>query len=210
MSDIKRSYEDSLDMRKCFVLFFLCFAFGVLLIPMNAFCKPASSGHVLVLMKTSLGDIKIDLNGAKAPLSVKNFLQYVDSGFYDGTLFHRVIPGFMIQAGGFQAGMRKKRAGTQIKNEAANGLTNDVGTIAMARTSAPDSATSQFFINVNNNMSLNHRANSPVGYGYAVFGKVVAGMDVVNKIVAVKTIKKRHYRNVPANDVLIKSVTRVK
>jgi len=197
-------------MRKYIVLFFLCFAFLVVLTPIDGFCKSAPSGHVLVLMKTSMGDVKIDLNSAKAPISVKNFMQYVDSGFYNGTIFHRVIPGFMVQGGGFKSGLRKKRAGSPIRNEAGNGLTNDVGTIAMARTSAPDSATAQFFINVNNNTSLNHRSNNPSGYGYAVFGKVVSGMDVINRIVMARTTTRSGYRNVPVDDIVIKSVSKIK
>ncbi|HVN83709.1 MAG TPA: peptidylprolyl isomerase [Candidatus Binatia bacterium] len=156
-------------------------------------------------MQTSLGDIKIELDEAKAPVTVKNFLAYVNSKFYDGTIFHRVIPGFMIQGGGFDKDMKQKPTNAPIKNEASNGLKNDVGTLAMARTSDPDSATAQFFINVVNNENLNRP--KPDGHGYAVFGKVVAGMDVVKKIETVTTTTKMPHQNVPVDPVIIKSVT---
>ncbi|HUI27654.1 MAG TPA: peptidylprolyl isomerase [Candidatus Kryptonia bacterium] len=159
----------------------------------------------VVLMQTSLGDIKIELDEAKAPITVKNFLAYVNSKFYDGTIFHRVIPGFMIQGGGFDTDMKQKPTNAPIKNEAANGLKNDVGTIAMARTGDPDSATAQFFINVVNNENLNRP--KPDGNGYAVFGKVIAGMDVVKKIEQVPTTTKMPHQNVPVDAVVIKSVT---
>lgn len=158
----------------------------------------------VVLMETSLGNIQIELFHKEAPLSVKNFLDYTNSGFYNGTIFHRVINGFMIQGGGFTPDMTQKKTNAPIKNEAANGLKNDRGTIAMARTSDPNSATAQFFINVVNNPNLN-RPN-PDGNGYAVFGKVVEGMDVVDKIKAVKTGMYRGFRDVPETQVLIKSV----
>ncbi len=158
----------------------------------------------VVLMSTSLGDIKIELNEAKAPITVKNFLAYVNSKFYDGTIFHRVIPGFMIQGGGFDKDMHQKPTNAAIKNEADNGLKNDTGTIAMARTGDPNSATAQFFINVVDNAGLNRP--KPDGYGYAVFGKVIDGMDVVHKIEHVKTTTKPPYQNVPAEPVVIKSV----
>jgi len=159
----------------------------------------------VVLMQTSLGDIKIELDEAKAPITVKNFLAYANSKFYDGTIFHRVIPGFMIQGGGFDKDMKQKPTNAPIKNEAANGLKNDVGTIAMARTSDPDSATAQFFINVVNNENLNRP--KPDGNGYAVFGKVIAGMDVVKKIEQVATTTKMPHQNVPVDPVIIKSIT---
>ncbi len=162
----------------------------------------------VVLMSTSLGDIKIELDEAKAPITVKSFLAYVDSKFYDGTIFHRVIPGFMIQGGGFDKEMRQKPTNAPIKNEAANGLKNDTGTIAMARTGDPDSATSQFFINVVNNDGLNRP--KPDGHGYAVFGKVIEGMDVVKKIEKVATTTKMPHQNVPVDPVVIKSVAVVK
>src|SRR5512143_627461 len=135
-----------------------------------------------VLLKTSKGDITLELNAAKAPITVKNFLAYVNDKFYDGTIFHRVIPAFMVQGGGFDKDMKQKATKAPIKNEAGNGLKNDVGTIAMARTGVVDSATAQFFINVKANDFLDHRDDSQQGYGYAVFGKVIEGMDVVDKI----------------------------
>lgn len=159
----------------------------------------------VVMMETSLGTIKIELFEKEAPLSVKNFLEYAKSGFYTDTIFHRVIPGFMAQGGGFTADRKQKPTRAAIKNEAANGLKNDRGTIAMARTSAPDSATAQFFINVVNNNMLN-RPN-PDGAGYAVFGKVVEGMDVVDKIVSVKTQNLNPvFQNMPETPVFIKAV----
>jgi len=165
-------------------------------------------GNPVVLMKTSMGDIKIELDKAKAPVSVDNFLVYVNGKFYDGTIFHRVIPQFMIQGGGFDKDMNQK-GGTKppIKNEAGNGLKNLTGTLAMARTSDPNSATAQFFINTKDNVSLDHRDDSVPGYGYAVFGKVVEGMDVVKKIEAVQTTTKAPHANVPATPVIIESVT---
>jgi peptidyl-prolyl cis-trans isomerase A (cyclophilin A) len=168
----------------------------------------AEGKNPMVLMSTSMGDIKIELYEDKAPVTVKNFLAYVNDKFYDGTIFHRVIPSFMIQGGGFDKGMKQKATKASIKNEAANGLKNDAGTIAMARTSDPDSATAQFFINVVNNDGLNRP--KPDGHGYAVFGKVVDGMDVVHKIEHVQTTTKGMYHNVPAEPVVIKSVTVVK
>lgn len=157
----------------------------------------------VVTMETSLGKVKIELFEKEAPVSVRNFLSYTKSGFYNGTIFHRVIPGFMVQGGGFTAALTQKPTGAPIRNEAANGLRNDRGTIAMARTSAPDSATAQFFINVVNNSMLNRP--SPDGAGYAVFGKVVEGMDVVDKIAAVKTVTRR-FPDVPETAVIITSV----
>ena len=159
----------------------------------------------VVTLETSLGNVKIELFQSEAPLSVKNFLDYAKSGFYNGTIFHRVIPGFMAQGGGFTADRKQKPTGAPVKNEAANGLKNDRGTIAMARTSAPDSATAQFFINVVNNGMLN-RPN-PDGAGYAVFGKVIEGMEIVDKIVAVKTQNVNMvFQNFPETPVVIKSV----
>ena len=163
----------------------------------------------IVTMETNLGKIKIELFEKEAPISVKNFLEYTKSGFYSGTIFHRVMPGFMAQGGGFTPDRKQKPANAPIKNEAANGLKNDRGTIAMARTSAPDSATAQFFINVVNNDMLNRP--SPDGAGYAVFGKVVEGMDVVDKIVSVKTQNANMvFQNLPETPVVIKSVKVVK
>ena len=150
-----------------------------------------------------LGVIKLELDAAKAPNSVANFLAYVNKGHYNGTIFHRVIPGFMIQGGGFEPGMSQKATDKPINNEANNGLKNDKYTIAMARTNDPHSATAQFFINVADNGFLNHTAPSAQGWGYAVFGKVIAGTDVVDKIAAVKTGQKGFHGDVPKEDVVI-------
>jgi peptidyl-prolyl cis-trans isomerase A (cyclophilin A) len=158
----------------------------------------------VVSMETSLGTIKVELFQKEAPISTKNFLDYTKSGFYNGTVFHRVINGFMIQGGGFTPDMIPKKTNPSIKNEADNGLKNDRGTLAMARAMDPNSATAQFFINVVDNANLN-RPN-PDGAGYAVFGKVVEGMDVVDKIKAVKTGVVKGFRDVPETPVLIKSV----
>jgi cyclophilin family peptidyl-prolyl cis-trans isomerase len=166
----------------------------------------AEKGKPMVVLSTSLGDIKVELFADKAPTTVQNFLDYAKAGYYDGTVFHRVIPGFMIQGGGITADMKDKREGQKpaIKNESSNGLKNDTGTLAMARTSAPDSATSQFFINVKDNAFLN-KDNAPDKVGYAVFGKVVEGMDVVKKIEQVKTTSKGPHQNVPVDAVVLKS-----
>ena len=149
------------------------------------------------------GVITLELDAGKAPKSVANFLSYVNKGHYDNTVFHRVIPGFMVQGGGFAVGMKQKPTDGEIENEANNGLKNDNYTVAMARTNAPHSASSQFFINVSNNGFLNHTAPSPSGWGYAVFGKVVSGTDVVDKIKAVKTGSKGGHSDVPVEDVVI-------
>jgi peptidyl-prolyl cis-trans isomerase A (cyclophilin A) len=162
----------------------------------------------VVLMETSLGAVRIELFPSKAPVTVSNFLAYVKDGFYSGTTFHRVISGFMIQGGGFTPEMRLKPTKQPIKNEADNGLKNDRGTIAMARTANPDSASSQFFINVVNNDGLNRPM--PDGYGYAVFGKVIGGMDVVDKIAAVKTGMRMGFQDVPQTPVVIRSISVVK
>lgn len=164
---------------------------------------------VKVKMITNYGDIILELNQEKAPITVKNFLQYTDKKFYDGTIFHRVIDGFMIQGGGLNENMQKKATFAKIKNEATNGLKNDIGTIAMARTNEVDSATSQFFINVNDNHSLNHRDKTPRGFGYTVFGKVTEGMSVVNRIKKVSTTSKNGRQNVPAQPIIIKKVERL-
>jgi cyclophilin family peptidyl-prolyl cis-trans isomerase len=161
----------------------------------------------VVVMDTSLGAVTIELDGDKAPVTVANFLGYVDDKFYDGTVFHRVIPDFMIQGGGFAVGMRQKPTKASIKNESTNGLANKRGTLAMARTNNPDSATAQFFINVKDNDFLD-RAKAGDKVGYCVFGKVTAGMDVVDKIKAVKTGSRGGFQDVPAQDVVINSIRR--
>ena len=154
-------------------------------------------------LQTNKGTIRIELDDVKAPLSSRNFLEYVDAGHYNGTVFHRVIPGFMIQGGGFEAGMKQKPTQASITNEANNGLKNDHYTLAMARTSAPHSATAQFFINTTDNGFLNFKSESPQGWGYAVFGKVIAGMDVVDKIKATPTGP----GDVPVQPIIIKKAT---
>jgi peptidyl-prolyl cis-trans isomerase B (cyclophilin B) len=160
-----------------------------------------------VLLKTNKGDITLSLDAAKAPKTVANFVQYVKSGHYDGTIFHRVIDNFMIQGGGMTAGLKEKKSGAQIENEANNGLKNERGTVAMARTSDPHSATAQFFINVNDNDFLNHTSPSAQGWGYAVFGKVIDGLDVVDAIRKVKTGNAGFHQDVPAEEVLLEKAS---
>ncbi|MEI3479268.1 MAG: peptidylprolyl isomerase [Bilophila sp.] len=163
-----------------------------------------------VKIETSMGDIVVELNSAKAPKTVSNFVYYVKSGFYKDTIFHRVINGFMIQGGGHTADMREKDTTKKpVVNEAANGLKNEPYTIAMARTNDPDSATAQFFINVANNDFLNHKNTTPSGYGYAVFGKVIQGQDVVDRIKAVPTGNVGPYQDVPTTPVIIKNIVPV-
>ena len=174
--------------------------------------KPAEAAPAVpaanpkALIKTNMGDITIELYADKAPKSVENFLQYAKDGFYNGTIFHRVIDNFMIQGGGFTADMQQKGTRAPIKNEASNGLKNEAFTLAMARTNDPNSATSQFFINVKDNPNLD-ASNSRDGNGYAVFGKVVAGLDVVDKIRAVRTTNKGPYGDVPETPVIINKAT---
>ena len=157
----------------------------------------------MVILKTNYGDITIELDFDKAPKTAENFAQYVKDGFYDGTIFHRVIDNFMIQGGGFEPGMKQKETREAIENEADNGLTNDVGTLAMARTNDPHSASAQFFINVKDNDFLNHTGKNSQGWGYAVFGKVTDGMDVVEKIKGVATTMAGGHQDVPEDDVVI-------
>jgi cyclophilin family peptidyl-prolyl cis-trans isomerase len=161
-----------------------------------------------VVLETTSGSITIELDQAKAPITVANFLKYVDAGHYNGTIFHRVIPGFMIQGGGFSEAMREKDTGGNIENEAGNGLKNLRGTLAMARTPNPHSASAQFFINLSDNDFLNFKSATPQGFGYAVFGKVVGGMDVVDKIATVKTGNKGQHENVPIQPVIITTAKR--
>lgn len=192
--------------------------------------EPAPLANPQVRLTTTLGVIELELDARKAPKTVANFMQYVDQGFYNGTIFHRVIPGFMIQGGGMAAGMKEKAAGTKIQNEADNGLKNFAGTIAMARTSDPHSASAQFFINTVDNSTaewkkrerkngraipddatfLDHKEKTPQGWGYAVFGKVTKGMDVVMKIEAVKTGNAGFHQNVPRADVVLVKAERLK
>jgi peptidyl-prolyl cis-trans isomerase B (cyclophilin B) len=161
----------------------------------------------MIVFKTNYGDITIELDFDKAPVSSANFLEYAKSGFYDNTIFHRVIDNFMIQGGGMLEDMSQKPTKAPVKNEADNGLKNAKGTIAMARTNDPHSATAQFFINVSDNDFLNHKSPTPQGWGYAVFGKVVTGMEVVEKIRGVKTGRRGYHDDVPVDAILIQKVT---
>ena len=157
----------------------------------------------MVKLHTNFGEITLELDAEKAPITVANFLQYVSSGFYDNTIFHRVIDGFMVQGGGFEPGMSQKITQANIKNEADNGLQNNKYTVAMARTPNPDTASSQFFINVADNKFLNFTSATSQGWGYCVFGKVVAGSEIVDKITQVKTGSRKGHQDVPADDVII-------
>ncbi|MFK0570950.1 peptidylprolyl isomerase [Endozoicomonas sp.] len=160
----------------------------------------------MVVLHTNLGDIELELDAEKAPKTVANFLEYIKSGHFDGTIFHRVIDGFMIQCGGFEPGMVQKSTKMPIENEADNGLKNVTGSIAMARTMDPHSASAQFFINLKDNSFLNHSAKTNDGWGYCVFGKVSEGMDIVNKIKAAKTTSRSGHQDVPVDDIIIESV----
>ena len=161
----------------------------------------------MIKISTRLGDLTIKLHEDKAPETCANFKQYVEDGFYNGTIFHRVIPGFMVQGGGFEPGMGQKTTRTNIQNEATNGLANTRGTLAMARTNEPHSASSQFFVNVVDNGFLNHTAPNPAGWGYCVFAEVVEGMDVMDAIIALPTGSAGHHQDVPVEDIMIDSAT---
>ena len=163
----------------------------------------------MFVFETNYGSFTVELDFANAPISSENFQNYADSGFYNGTIFHRVINDFMIQGGGFEPGLTQKSTKESIENEANNGLSNELGTLAMARTADPHSASSQFFINVSDNFFLDHKDTSSQGWGYAVFGKVVEGMDTINKIKACKTGSQLGHQDVPEEDVLISSVKRI-
>ncbi|EQC45562.1 peptidylprolyl isomerase [Bacteriovorax sp. Seq25_V] len=178
--------------------------FAVLLLTFQIFA------NTKVLMKTTKGDIELELFDTKAPITVKNFLSYVNDGFYNGTIFHRVIDNFMIQGGGFDINLKQKDTKAPIKNEATNGISNTNGTIAMARTSVVDSATAQFFINVKDNTFLDNSGTSPSQYGYAVFGKVTKGMSVVNAIKKVQTSRNGGMGDVPVQNIIINSMTVLK
>lgn len=181
----------------------IVFMFSAVLMMMFTLSNAAAAGQEIV-METSMGKIRIELFDDKAPISAANFRKYVQEKFYDGLVFHRVIPGFMIQGGGFLPGMKQKTPTLPpIKNEADNGLKNQRGTLSMARTQVVDSASSQFFINVVDNSSLDHRGKDPRGYGYAVFGRVTEGMEVVDKIVAAPTTSVQQHRDVPVKDVVM-------
>ena len=184
---------------------------AMLVLPFSASAADkAKPDNPRVRMTTSLGVVELELDAQRAPRTVANFLTYADSGFYNGTIFHRVIPGFMVQGGGLVPGMKEKRTDKKIKNEADNGLKNLTGTIAMARTPDPHSASAQFFINTHDNVSLDHRDKTMQGYGYAVFGKVTKGMDVVKKLEAVQTGNAGSHQNVPVQDVLITKIEAIK
>jgi len=185
--------------RLAIVLMFLVISTGIF-----------AAENPVVLMRTSMGDIEIELFQDKAPRTVANFLMYVNNGFYNGTIFHRVMSNFMIQGGGFTPGMKQKKTLSPVKNEANNGLKNKTGTVAMARTADVHSATSQFFINVLNNPSLDYKSSTPDGFGYCVFGRVVKGMDVVGRIRSVQTGTVGYYDDVPVNDVVIQSIKKKK
>ena len=184
-------------------------AFLVFCVSMGGFAMAQDAKNPQVVLETSQGKITIELDAEKAPLTVKNFLAYVEKGHYDGTVFHRVIPTFMIQGGGFTEDMKQKPTLAPIQNESKNGLTNKKGTLAMARTSVPNSATSQFFINVKDNDFLD-KANAGDGVGYCVFGKVVSGLDVVEKIRGVATAQKGPHGDVPVESIVIKFAKLVK
>ncbi|MGR8930397.1 MAG: peptidylprolyl isomerase [Gammaproteobacteria bacterium] len=186
-------------MRNTFV-FLMLFLFSTLSFATE---KQMSDTPTKVKMTTSLGTVVIELDNAKAPASAANFAEYVKSGFYDGTIFHRVIPGFMAQGGGFDTSFNQKPTNAPIKNEADNGLKNDRGTIAMARTNDPNSATAQFFINYKDNGFLNHTSPTPSGWGYAVFGKVVEGMEVVDEMAKQPTGNRGMHQDVPKTDIVI-------
>lgn len=160
----------------------------------------------MITLQTNFGDIQIELDFENTPQTAKNFLKYAKEGFYDGVIFHRVIDGFMIQGGGFEPGMKAKKTGTPIENEADKGKSNKRGTLAMARTSDPHSASAQFFINIKDNDFLNFKSKTPDGWGYCVFGQVTGGMDVVDKIKAVKTTSQAGHQDVPMHDVIIEKV----
>lgn len=181
----------------------------VLIMALPAAGTDKKAANPVVQLDTTEGQIVVELYPEKAPQSVRNFLAYVDSQFYDGTIFHRVIPDFMIQGGGFTTQFKRKPTREPIRNEAANGLANERGTIAMARTQAPHSATAQFFINTKANDFLNHRDQTPQGFGYTVFGRVVKGMDVVDRISFVKTTRIGSYSDVPVEQVVIRSIKRI-
>jgi len=192
-------------LNKCFVLsLIVCF---------SAFTVHANQqleNKIMIKLSTSMGEIRLELDAENAPMTVENFLSYVDSGHYDNTIFHRVIPGFVIQGGGMASGMQEKGTGTPIQNEADNGLKNLTGAICMARTNDPHSATAQFFINLKDNQFLDHTEKTESGWGYAVFGRVVSGMDVVEKIAAVETGNVGHHSDVPLEDVVLKTTERKK
>ncbi len=187
---------------------FLSIVFAVSITPIlisTAYAQNTTSN--MVLIKTNFGEITVELYSDKAPVTTENFIKYVKSGFYNNTIFHRVINNFMIQGGGFEPGMKQKQTNSPIQNEANNGLKNETYTLAMARTNDAHSATAQFFINVENNEFLNHKSPTSSGWGYCVFGKVIKGTEVIDKIKAVKTGRSGFHQDVPVEDVIIQSAT---
>jgi len=196
--------EEFMSLRRTWLFYGLLLMPGMIL-PLQSLAA-GQNDVVHVRMTTSMGVIDLNLDRARAPKTVANFLRYAKEGFYNGTIFHRVIPDFMIQGGGFTPAMTQKQTHAPIRNEADNGLKNIIGTIAMARTGDPHSATAQFFINTHNNSFLDFRSKTPRGWGYAVFGEVTAGMRTVRKIEAVQTRTKRGLQNVPVEDVVIQKV----
>ena len=203
MNDMRRSGPLTLAALSLALLLALPFAASAQMRAGACAASLKGTAPMKVKITTSMGAITLELDKAKAPVSVENFAKYVDAGHYNGTIFHRVIDGFMIQGGGFDKDMRQKPTQAPIKNEAANGLKNDKYTVAMARTPDPDSATAQFFINVKDNDFLNYTAPTPQGWGYAVFGKVVEGQDTVDKIAKVATGNRGGHQNVPTQPVVI-------
>ena len=190
-------------MRTLILSFMLCLSATLTFATENKMTAPSSDSSNKVKLTTSLGTIIVQLNAEKAPVSSANFLTYVNEGFYNGTIFHRVIKGFMAQGGGFDATFKQKEVHAAIKNEADNGLKNQRGTLAMARTNDPNSATAQFFINLKNNDFLDHTGPTPSGWGYAVFGEVLEGMDVVDKMAEQPTGNKGGHQDVPKTDIVI-------
>ena len=202
MSDVK------LVWRRFCVLFSVLSIIGCFTV-FVAHANQQLENKIVIKLSTSMGEITLELDAENAPITVENFLSYVDSGHYDNTIFHRVIPGFVIQGGGMVSGMQEKGTGTPIQNEADNGLKNLIGAICMARTNDPHSATAQFFINLKDNQSLDHTEKTESGWGYAVFGRVVSGMDVVEKIAAVETGNVGYHSDVPLEDVVLEKAERV-
>lgn len=186
------------------------FILFTVMVTVSAFTAQAQTKNINILIDTSMGQIEAELYADKAPITVTNFLEYVNSRFYDGLVFHRIIPGFMIQGGGMTSDMKEKETRNPIKIESDNGLKNTRGSLAMARTQIPDSATSQFFINIVDNPFLDFKAKTTAGYGYAVFGKVTKGMDVVDNIAKVQTGTRGFYEDVPLSPVIIRSIKVIK
>ena len=202
MSDVKSAWQ-RFSLYIVSLLIIMCCSTFV------AHASQQMGNKVMIKLSTSMGEIMLELDAENAPITVENFLSYVDSGHYDNTIFHRVIPGFVIQGGGLVSGMQEKKTGTPIQNEADNGLKNLTGSICMARTNDPHSATSQFFINLKDNHFLDYKEKTESGWGYAVFGRVVSGMDVVEKVAAVDTGTVGYHSDVPLEDVVLEKAERV-